>query len=265
MDPDGRIAQALRRPPAGAVHLISFIPAGFGGMEATAAAVEAVAMAGASVIELGIPFSDPIADGRVIQAAYDEALARGTTPTAILELAKALRGKVGVPMLGMVSYSIVFRTGPERFCRAAADAGLAGLLCPDLPPPEAHGFCKNARLAGLEPILLVAPATSAARRDEIGRLAGGFVYYLSVAGTTGERAELPADLAAGVADMRTRTRLPVCVGFGISRSDQVRGLAGVADGAIVGSAYVRRMADALADGPEAVARVCAGLTRELTC
>jgi tryptophan synthase alpha chain len=264
MYPDGRIAQALRRPPAGAVHLVSFIPAGFGGMEATAAAVRAVAMAGASVIEVGLPFSDPIADGPVIQAAYQEALQRGTTVQSTLDLVGELRGEVSVPMLAMVSYSLVFRAGHEPFCAKARAAGLQGILCPDLPPPEAASFCGAAREAGLEPVLLVAPGTSAARRDEIGRLAGGFVYYLSVAGTTGERAELPADLADGVADMRSRTDLPICVGFGISRPEQVRGLAGVADGAIVGSAYVRRMADALAAGPEAVARDCAGLTRELT-
>lgn len=259
----GPIARALRKPPVGPVHLVPFIPAGFGGYAATAAAIAGVAEAGASVVELGIPFSDPIADGPVIQSAYDEALARGTTVAGILELVGTVRAKVTIPMLAMVSYSIVFRAGVRRYCEQAASAGLSGLLCPDLPPPEAGGFCGIAQEAGLEPVLLVAPTTPPARRDAIGGLAGGFVYYLSVAGTTGERNSLPPELAEGVGDMRGRTRLPVCVGFGIGRAEQLRELGGIADGAVVGSAFVRRMAQAIPEGPESVRRACSQLTREL--
>jgi tryptophan synthase alpha chain len=257
------IESALRRPPQGPVHLVPFIPAGFGGYQATSAAVLGVAEAGASVIELGVPFSDPVADGPVIQAAYDDALKRGTTVPGVLELVGELRARVRVPMLAMVSYSIVFRAGVEAFCGRARSAGLDGLLCPDLPPPEGEDFCRIARASGLEPVLLVAPTTPPARRDVIGELAGGFVYYLSVAGTTGERSELPPELADGVADMRGRTALPVCVGFGIGRGAQVRGLKGVADGAIVGSAYVKRMNRCLAEGADGMADGCAELTREL--
>ena len=259
----GPIAQALRRPPVGPVHLVPFIPAGFGGYEATAAAIAGVAEAGASGIELGIPFSDPIADGPVIQSAYDEALARGTTVAGILDVVRRVHSKVTIPMLAMVSFSIVFRAGVRRFCDQAASAGLRGLLCPDLPPPEAGNLCAIAREAGLEPVLLVAPTTPPPRRDAIGGLAGGFVYYLSVAGTTGERRELPAELPKGVADMKRRTDLPVCVGFGIGRAEQLRELGGLADGAVVGSAFVRRMAEAMPEGPESVRRACSQVTREL--
>lgn len=263
MQPARTIQQALRRPPAGAVHLVPFIPAGFGGLATTAAAVQGAAQAGATAIELGMPFSDPIADGPVIQAAYDDALKRGTTRAAVLELVAELGGHAPVPLLAMVSYSIVFRTGVEEFCREAKGAGLAGLLCPDLPGSEAGEFCRVAAGEGLEPVLLVAPTTPGARRDDIGRLGGGFVYYLSVAGTTGERNELPRELPAGVADMKRRTDLPVCVGFGIGRAEQVRRLRGIADGAIVGSALVRRMAEAIPAGSEAVRQASAQLTREL--
>ncbi len=256
------IEAALRRPPTGAVHLVPFIPVGYGGFDVTAAAVRAVAEAGASVIELGIPFSDPIADGPVIQAAYDDALRRGTSVANVFDVVRGLRPDVP-PMLAMVSYSIVFRAGVEQFCRQASAAGLCGVLCPDLPPPEAESFCRIAVAAGLEAVLLVAPTTPPQRRDLIGRAGGGFVYYLSVAGTTGERSALPPTLAEGVADMKSRTALPVCVGFGIGRNKQVQGLRGVAEGAIVGSAYVRRMQEALPHGARRVAEACADLTRDL--
>lgn len=226
------------------------------------AALRAVAKAGASAIEVGIPFSDPIADGPVIQAAYHEALKAGTTVEGVLDCVRQVREAIAVPMLAMVSYSIVFRGGVEAFCGRAKRAGLDGLLCPDLPPPEAQAFCEIAMAAGLEPVLLVAPTTPPARRDQIARLAGGFIYYISVGGITGERSALPPELADGVADMKRRTSLPVCVGFGIGRGEQVASLRGVADGAVVGSAYVRRMREA-PGGTEKLAEACSALTKEL--
>src|SRR5688572_30178699 len=258
-----RIQSALLAPPRGPVHLVPFIPAGFGGYAVTAATLNAVAEAGASAIEVGIPFSDPVADGPVIQAAYDEALAGGATLDGSLAVVREVRGEVVVPMLAMVSYSIVFRAGVARFCERAKEAGLDGLLCPDLPPPEAQPFCEMCKSLGLAPVLLVAPTTPAVRRDQIGRLAGGFIYYLSVAGITGERSELPPELAEGVRDMKRRTPLPVCVGFGIGRPAQVASLRGVSDGAIVGSAYVKRMRESMAGGADVVAQGCAELTRGL--
>lgn len=261
--PTVRLQEALRVPPRGPVHLVPFIPAGFAGLQATRCAIRAAAEAGASAIEVGIPFSDPIADGPVIQAAYHEALLSGTRLEGVLECVAQVRGEVAVPLLAMVSYSIVFRNGAAEFCQRAKAAGLDGLLCPDLPPPEAQPFCEASRRYGLEPVLLVAPTTTAHRRDEIGKLAGGFVYYLSVAGVTGERSALPMELEGGVADMKQRTKLPVCVGFGVGRAEQLLKLMGVADGAVVGSAYVRQMREAMGGGTVAVGRACAQLTREL--
>ena len=257
------IEHALRAPPPGPVQVMPFVPAGFGGFAATAAALRGVADAGAGVIEVGVPFSDPVADGPTIQAAYHDALEHGCTLDGIFEALTEVAPSLACPMLTMVSYSVVFRGGAADFCRRAKAAGLSGVLCPDLPSPEAEDFCKTAQDAGLEPVLLVAPTTPAARRDEIGRLAGGFIYYLSVAGITGERDALPPELAAGVADMKGRTGLPVCVGFGIGRPEHVRRLQGVADGAVVGTAFVRRIDAARHDGPAAVEAVCRDFAREL--
>lgn len=240
-----------------------FIPGGFGGPDSTSAVLRAVSDAGASVIELGIPFSDPVADGPTIQAAYHDALQAGTTLGGVFDALKRVRGEVKCPVLTMVSYSLVRRRGDEAFCKLAKEAGLDGILCPDLPPPEAEAFAKIAEAAGLEPILLVAPNTPARRRDEIGRLSRGFIYYLSVAGITGQRDALPPELAEGVRDMKGRTDRPVCVGFGISQAAHLQQLKGVADGAVVGSAFVRAMREPLSEGPEAVAGACGQLCREL--
>ena len=254
---DAAIENALRQPPAGPVHLLPFVPGGYGGYDTTAAVLRALDAAGASVIEVGLPFSDPVADGPTIQAAYHEALAGGATVDGVIDAA----GGAGAacPLVMMASYSLVRRRGDAAFCRRLAEAGFAGVLCPDLPPPEAEAFTGTAADAGLEAVLLVAPTTPPARRDAIGRLARGFVYYLSVAGTTGERDDLPPELAAGVADMRGRTDRPICVGFGISRPRHVASLRGVADGAIVGSAFVRRMAGTA----DMAAAACGTLAREL--
>lgn len=257
------IQEALEQRPTGPVHLVPFIPAGFGGYETTAAVLGAVADSGAGVIEVGIPFSDPVADGPTIQAAYHDALVAGTTLDGVFDCVRNAQRDVKCPMLAMVSYSVVFRGTPARFCERARDAGLSGLLCPDLPPPEAAGFARICKECGLEPILLVAPTTPPARRDIIGHLGGGFIYYLSVAGITGQRDALPPELAAGVADMKGRTDLPVCVGFGISRPEHVRSLQNVADGAVVGSAFVKQMRDHGDEGAGGVGRACGELAAKL--
>ena len=247
----------------GRIALMPFIPAGYPDLATTAACLQALDRAGADVIELGFPFSDPIADGPVIQESFTVALSKKLRIADVFETVASVRTKLAAPLVSMVSYSIVFRYGVDRFVAAAKQAGFNGLILPDLPPPEAQAICERVQAGGLDTILLVAPTTTPQRRQEIARLSSGFIYYLSVSGITGERDRLPADLAANVRRLKEMTDRPVCVGFGISKPNHVAELQGVADGAIVGSAYVKRMKPRLAQGPEALAAEVGSLTREL--
>ena len=236
-----------------------FIPAAFPDLATTKKLLPALEQAGASIIEVGIPFSDPVADGPVIQEAFTAALSKKLKIADVFATVKKARPRVSIPLVAMVSFSIAYRFGVERFAATMKESGFDGLILPDLPPPEAESIVKTVQAAGLDTILLVAPTTSPARRKEIGRLSSGFIYYLSVAGITGERTQLPPNLAAGVADMKTHTDHPVCVGFGISTAEHMSQLAKVADGAIVGSAIVRRMQKHAADPsaiPDAVGTYC---------
>jgi tryptophan synthase alpha chain len=253
--------EALR--PTGRIALVPFIPAGYPDVATTTAALPALEAGGANLIEIGFPFTDPIADGPIIQEAFTFALERKLKIADTLAAVAAARARVSVPLVAMVSYSIVFRYGVHRFVADAREAGFDGLILPDLPPPEAERVCDQVRTGGLETTLLVAPTTSRERRGEIARLSSGFVYYLSVAGITGERDQLPADLADNVRHLKELTDRPVCVGFGIHRSSQVAQLQLVADGAIVGTAYVRRMKPHLAEGAGPIASVIQEYTREL--
>jgi tryptophan synthase alpha chain len=144
----------------------------------------------------------------------------------------------------MVSYSIVYRYGLDRFVKEAKTSGFGGLILPDLPPPEAEYVCDKVQAGGLDTILLISPSTTGRRREKIAKLCSGFVYYLSLAGTTGERDKLPADLADNVRQIKELTDTPVCVGFGINKPEHLKQLSAVADGAIVGTAFVRRVKDA---------------------
>ncbi|MBC8109271.1 MAG: tryptophan synthase subunit alpha, partial [Anaerolineae bacterium] len=243
--------------------LMPFVPAGYPDLETTAACVLSLQDAGASLIEIGFPFSDPIADGPTIQEAFTYSLERGVRIAQIIETIKSIRDRLNIPLVAMRSYSIGYRYGLERFVRDLRDAGFAGLILPDLPPPEAQKVCTTIRSGGLDTILLVAPTTSPERRIEIATLCSGFVYYLSVSGITGERDQLPADLAANVRELKSKTNVPVCIGFGIHRAQQVEQLRGLADGAIVGTAFVRRMKEKLGQGPEQIAETVAEYCRKL--
>lgn len=231
--------EALRAQKRLAV--IPFIPAGYPDIATTAAALPALQAGGASLIEIGFPFSDPVADGPVIQEAFSAALAAKIRVADVFAAVASVRDQVSIPLLGMLSYSIVYRYGLARFIADARGAGFDGLILPDLPPPEAQAVCDIVRGGGLETILLIAPTTTPARRAQIARLSSGFVYYLSLSGITGERAQLPPDLAENVRAVKALTDTPVCVGFGISKPEHVARLEGVADGVIVGSALVSRM------------------------
>jgi tryptophan synthase alpha chain len=245
------------------IALMPFVPAGYPDLAATAAVLPAIEAAGASLIEVGIPFSDPIADGPTIQAAFTEALAKKLKVADIFRTIAEVRPRVSIPLVAMVSYSIVFRYDLNRFLKDMKAAGFNGLILPDLPPPEAQRVCDTVRAAGLDTILLVAPSTTPERRKEIAQLSSGFIYYLSVAGITGERDRLPADLERNVAELKSLTDRPVCVGFGIHKAEQVAELAKVADGAIVGSAIVTRMKQQANNGADAVAKAVGEYCGEL--
>jgi tryptophan synthase alpha chain len=247
----------------GKIALMPFIPAGYPDLPTTTACIVALEKAGATLIEIGFPFSDPIADGPTIQESFTEALKKKLKVTDIFSMVREVRNRVSLPLVAMVSYSIVFRYGVQRFASDAKAAGFDGLILPDLPPPEAQKICQIIWDAGLETILLVAPTTTPPRRAEITKLCTGFVYYLSVSGITGERTKLPADLAANVAELKKSTDVPVCVGFGISTAEHLSQLSQLADGAIVGSAMVKRMKQHLTEGPEKIAAAVGEYCREL--
>jgi tryptophan synthase alpha chain len=245
------------------IALMPFIPAGYPDLATTAALLPALERAGASLIEVGIPFSDPIADGPTIQAAFTAALAKGLKLSEVFDTVRGVRATVSIPLVAMVSYSIVFRYGVERFAADAKRAGFDGLILPDLPPPEAASVCGKVQSAGLETTLLVAPTTTPKRREEIARLSSGFVYYLSVSGITGERDRLPENIETNLRQLKGMTDRPICVGFGISKPEHLRQLGPLADGAIVGSAVVKRITEAGSADPETIARRVADYCRDL--
>jgi tryptophan synthase alpha chain len=194
---------------------------------------------GADVVELGVPFSDPLADGPVIQRADVRALAAGTTLVRVLEMVASVRARVRLPLVLMTYYNPVLAFGLKAFARAAADAGADGVIVPDLPHEEAGPLRAEAEPAGLDMIHLVAPTSTPARVKTIARLSRGFIYVVSLTGVTGERRELPRDLGAQIRTLRLVTTKPICVGFGVSTPEQVAAVGRVADGVIVGSAIVR--------------------------
>jgi tryptophan synthase alpha chain len=237
------------------IGLVPFVPAGYPDLASTAAVIAAMDRAGAAAIEVGFPFSDPIADGPTIQEAFTLALAKKVKVTEILQTVQGIAPQLAAPLVAMLSYSIVFRYGAERFFADVKRAGFSGLIIPDLPPPQAQKTCDLIQAAGLDTIFLIAPTTTAARRAEICKLCSGFVYYLSVSGITGIRDELPPGIPENVRQIKGMTDKPVCVGFGISKPRHVASLNGVADGAIVGSAIVKKMLNATDQTPQSLAKM----------
>jgi tryptophan synthase alpha chain len=217
--------------------LMPYLMGGYPSIEESAAAGLAAADAGADLLELGIPFSDPLADGPVIHAAGTAALAAGATPHGVLGVCEQLAARV--PVVLMVYANIVFTAGVEAFALKAAAAGASGLIVPDLPHDEAGELRAACDAEGLALVPLVAPTTTQERIASIGADARGFVYTVSLTGTTGERDELPSGLAETVERVRASTEVPVAVGFGISTGDQAHIVAEIADGVIVGTRVVR--------------------------
>ncbi len=244
------IFQLLRQDKKKA--LMPFICAGRPTVDRLPELLRTIESSGASIVEIGIPFSDPIADGPVIAAAMHEALLEGVTPQQVFSAVKKARDDVSLGLVAMVSASIVMRSGIESFAREAAAAGFDGLIVPDAPADEAIPIRDAAAQAGLTLSLLVAPATPPDRAKRITDLCSGFVYLLARAGITGERDDAP-DIEKPVQNLRTMTELPIACGFGISSPEQVRAVVEHADAAIVGSALVRRIEDAIQTGEDPVA------------
>jgi tryptophan synthase alpha chain len=223
--------------------LIAYIMAGDPTLEETEAYVRQLADAGADVIELGVPFSDPIADGPVIQQAAERALRSGATLKKILATVRSLRTKTQVPLVLMAYYNSIFRYGEAAFCRDAVAAGVDGLIVPDMPTDEAGTIHPLAEAAGLDVIFLLAPTSPSKRQVAVARLSRGFIYYVSLTGITGAKLTDKVDVGKKVREIRRYTKTPVAVGFGIATPDDARQVAQVADGVIVGSALVKLIAE----------------------
>ncbi len=229
------------RKAEGRAVLVPFITAGFPEPSSTVPMLEAAADAGADVLELGIPFSDPLADGPTIQRSSFVALQKGATVDRVLDSLREFRSRRDTPVVIMTYLNPVLRRGLAEFCREAAEAGADGILLTDLPVGSDPGMEAAVRSAGLDWIRLLAPTTSLERVPLVAAGGSGFLYYISRTGVTGARTELRAELAAEVAELRRRVTLPIAVGFGISSPQQARAVAAVADGVVVGAALVARL------------------------
>jgi tryptophan synthase alpha chain len=236
----------------GRAALMPYMMGGFPDHEASLAVADAYADAGADLVELGIPYSDPLADGPVIHAAGTRALAAGATLDSVLGICERLAARL--PVVPMAYANMAVARGPERFARQLADAGARGAVVPDLPPEEGGEVAAELRAAGLALIPLVAPTTPAERRARICAAAEGFVYVVSDTRTTGERDDVPERLAELVAATRDEAAVPVAVGFGIGTPEQAAAVGAIADGVIIGSRLVRAVAEAdgVAEAAESV-------------
>lgn len=244
---------ALKRKKSKA--LIPYLTVGYPNLKMLPDLVEACAAAGADLVELGVPFSDPLADGSTIQAASEQALRNRVTPSTVLRQVEILRRrKVTLPIALMTYYNPVLHYGLQAFCRDALSSGADGLIIPDLPPEESKELIAAARPLGIDTIFLASPTSLRARLAELVKASTGFLYYVSLTGVTGARAALPPDLAAPVRSIKRMTPLPVCVGFGISNPEQVRQVAKIADGVIIGSALLNQIGRAGRRAPREVER-----------
>ena len=234
--------------------LIAYVMAGDPSLKDTEQLVVELERAGADIIELGVPFSDPIADGPVIQQAAERALRSGTSLRAILSMIAGLREKTQIPLVLMAYYNSIHSFGPERFCHESVQAGIDGLILPDMPPDEAGPLKRPAAAAGLPLIFLLAPTSTAERRTFVARQSQGFVYYVSLTGITGAKLVNLADVGKNVEKIRKVTDVPIAVGFGVATPEDAAKVAAVADGVIVGSAIVKQIA-AYREKPEMVTKV----------
>ena len=227
---------------AGKKGFIVYIGAGDPNLEATRDLAVAFDQAGVDILELGVPFSDPLADGLVNQLAAQRGLESGTTPPKVLETVAAIRQRSEIPVILYIYFNLIHRVGMKKFIADAAKAGVDGLLVLDLPPEESDNYEALMKKAGLCHIYLVAPTTPEDRMEFIVKRGSGFIYYVSREGVTGMQKQVAANLAQQVARIRAHTKLPVAVGFGISTPEQAKAVASVADAVVVGSAVVNQIA-----------------------
>jgi len=234
-----RIARQFERlRQAGELGLVAYVTAGDPSLDATERIVLALAEAGADVVELGVPFSDPLADGPTIQRASERALRSGATLAGVIDLVRRIRAQSGVPLVLFSYFNPVLQMGAEKFADAAAAAGADGVLITDLTPEESAEFRRTVRNRGLDTIFLAAPTSTDARLELLAEASSGFLYLISRTGVTGEKDALAGDLPALIRRVRAAASLPIAVGFGISLPGHVSVLGGLADAAVVGSALV---------------------------
>ncbi len=263
---DARFGQ-LRK--AGRAAFIPFFTAGDPGLGASLRLLKEAERAGADLVELGFPYSDPVADGPTIQDSYHRVLEKGLRIGQVFDMVREARETCSLPVVAMISYSLVYRMGMAAFMDRCVEAGIDGATVPDLPVEEASSFFTMANERDFRLVCFVTPATKAERRAMAIKHAAGFIYYISVRGITGERSALPPDLVENIAELKDLTDVPVAVGFGISEPAQARAVAQAADGVIVGSAIVKRMSQAASDGRDPVGaalefiKLIAGATRDL--
>jgi tryptophan synthase alpha chain len=234
-----RLASVFSQPSHTA--LIAYVTVGYPSTEATLKVVPLLESSGCDVVELGIPFSDPLADGSTIQQASFRALQNGVTPQLCLDLASELRQKVSKPLVFMTYFNPVFHYGLKQFCQACNHSGVDGLIIPDLPPEEGIDLEAITRTHELDLIYLLAPTSTQERIRLVAEKSRGFIYLVSVTGVTGAREKLPRDLAAFVGRVKKLASQPLCVGFGISTPEQAKQVARIADGVIVGSRIIQLM------------------------
>jgi len=248
---------------SGRKAFMPFVTAGDPDLDFTADVLRLLAERGSSMCELGIPYSDPIADGPVIQASYTRSLGEGIKVTGILDMLAGVTEKIAAPVVTMVSYAIIYRRGLESYVADARASGAAGAIVPDLPVDESARLAEICRREDFSLIQLITPTTPRDRALRIAEQTTGFIYYVSVTGITGERTQLPPEILDNVAWLREQTPLPICIGFGISRPEHVKMLRAVADGLIVGSAIVRRVAETADKSRETVLKEIGDYVTEL--
>lgn len=251
----------------GRAAFIPYVTGGYPDYEVCAQMIQALDQSGADIIEVGIPFSDPLADGPTIQLSSTQALENGTTPPGVLEMIARVAPSVKAPLVVMTYINPVMRMGFAEFAKAAKGAGVAGVIIPDLPPEQAEDWVAAAREAEVDTIFLAAPTTTPERLERLFELGRGFLYYVSMTGVTGTDLVLDDELQNAIAGVRKASPLPVAVGFGVSKPAQANNLAAVADGVIVGSALVKKLIDAGGDhqgGIAAAGELARSLSQALT-